>query len=484
MAKDKEFHLPSNIKPAPLGKSTLSFFIDFGLAAIVAVVLYFTIGRLVIAPAAGGDTLEKEQIAFIDRAGLVAPGGQEILKYSDTAETAPADYAYKKYVDVMWHYFTVSCISDSEMTPNVAVESTASDDTLTLPGYEGEKALTTEYGKWIYKNYFGYVDGATTNAFVPSEDGNFLSKPKAGKDETSFHIDLAERLHNVNKQTGHYIDAVKHLTRQPAYEAMYNKGNMIIYLATLPAATFPAITFFFAIPMILRDGKTLGKLICGLAVVGTDGFAVRRPLIAIRQFPIVAMMLLLAMPWYAITVPVFFLVMLLSYMFHVMSKKGQSLHDKIPSTIVVNAKTSMWFASAEERDAFVAEHPTSPVSKAILAEQEAATVSSTAALTSAMIEAQEQILDLSTINRRREEARTMTSFDEYERQSDAEFAAREAEAAGVGGEISEPTQEEVDAALADVAAMEGLTPEEAEALSHEGEEPVDDDAFVDEGTKK
>ena len=107
-----------------------------------------------------------------------------------------------------------------------------------------------------------------------------------------------------------------------------------------------------------------------------------------------------------------------------------------------------------------------------------------AATTSAMIEAEEKILDLSTINKRREEARRMTSFDEFEKKSDEEFAKREEEAAARqqeeddSAEVVDPEAEEQ--ALKDLAKLEGYTEEDVAAMNDGADEDEDPDAFVDE----
>ena len=458
--------IPSNLKPASIGKATLSFLLDLAFTAGLMVLLYYTAG-VGIAKASGYDAIETAEKQMIARTHLV-DSQSRYYDYSDTSETKPEDYAYKKYIDLVWDYFTITVPNDGEFSAAITVTSTI-DTSVVLPAYrDAHPVMNQEYGKFLYVNYFGYVEGSTDNYFVPSIANDFTSKPKAGKNEVEYHNALLASMYTKASYSGHYANACRHLANQPAMAKYESRLRNITYISTIPTFTAPAIIFFFIIPIIIPNGRTLGKLICKTAVVGFDGYTARKPFIVIRQFIITMMWLILALPWTLVGVPLTIFLMLLTYMSHVMSKTSRSFVDLIAGTISVDARASVWFASEEELNGFVKDHPTSPISKAILAQRREAAPTTASVVTSAMIAAEEQILDSSTINRRREEARRMTSFDEFERESDADFAAREAEANGQQpAQQPEPEPEVDEAALGDLAAMEGLTPEEAAALADE-----------------
>lgn len=476
---------PSHIVPATVGKSTFSFLIDLGFTILLMVGLYYLVGIPAILNNNDFYPAIAEQTSYVESAKVLDVKGQgdfAYYVYKDTETTAPEDYAYKKYLGHMWDYFMVGLVQNDKIDPNNAVTSSLSGET--LPGYEGKvDPADPNYCKWVYVNYFGYKENATENSFVPSVPGDYTSKPVAGKDDSRYHIALRDELYDdgTSPYKGRYVDTVAHLSTQATLATYSKRINLARYAATIPSFVAAPIIFFFLIPMFIPGGKTLGKLILKVAVIDFDGYSASRFQLVVRQAIITFIWLVLALPWQVVAVPLFTLLMLIDYMSHVLSKKNQALHDKVVHTLSIDAKKSVWFASEEEERDFITNHPLSPISKTLREEEEKH--DPVAVATSAMIEAEEKILDLSTINKRREEARRMTSFDEFEKQSDAEFAKREEELKAreeAEGE-EEPVDPEAEAqAMKDLAALEGLSPEEAAALTEEEGEAEDPDAFVDE----
>lgn len=486
MAK-KPFKLPPGVKLVGLGKATLSFLLDLAFTAIVMVVLYYSIGIPVILNNSDYSQKSQQVNDTYRNSGLVYENNGNFKLYADTdtAATTPENYAYKKYLYVVWNYFTVVIPGNEDLT----VDFEFTDSSVTYAAFKGEVSASNPiYGKWIYTTFLGYNDTAEENNFYPSVENDFTSAP-TGNDEK--HFLLATMMNDVSTYKGLYPTVVSHLQNQPNLLAWQTRMRLDVYLATVPTFVAPPIIFFFILPLCLPHGKTLGKLILGEAVVGVDGYGARKIQIVIRQFIITFSWLMLALPWQVVSWPLFMLLMLLGYMSKVLSKKSQAFHDMIAGTIPIDSRKSVWFATPEEEQEFVESHPSSPISKTYRAEEREAEDRRT----SARIEAEEQILDLSTIDKRRAEARSMTSFDEFEKKSDAEFAAREEALKEKEAAEEEPVDEEAEkAAFKDLAALEGLSEEEAAALA-EGdfedeapkeepkketpEEPEDPDGFTD-----
>ena len=479
--------LPSSVKPASIGKATLSFFLDLAFTVATMFLLYYAVMSPAILNNNDYYPAMAEQDAFAMDSGLVEKNDRGF--YAIRYEDKEGDYAYAKYLDLMWNFFgKIVPESNGRYTVNVNVKSSITGNQ--IPAYEGTASLENqEYGKWVYRHYFGYVENDENSLFAPSVDNDYCSKPRvadAFADVEKYHARLLNSLYAFDVTQGHYIDTVSLLDGQPNFAAIASRINLARYAALGPALAIPPIIFFFILPVCLPSGKTLGKLICGSAVIGSDGYSAPKFAIVFRQAIITFIWLLLALPWQVVGWPLFMLLMLIGYMSHVLSKKSQSLHDKITRTLSIDSRKSVWFASPEVEEQFMAAHPNSPIAKEHQAEIEEH--STGRAITSAMIEAEERILDLSTINKRREEARRMTSFDEFERNSDAEFAKREQLAAALSGDIepSDPKAEEQ--AMKDAAMLEGLSEEEAKALMEAEDvpeaEPEDDpDGFTDEGKK-
>ena len=460
MAK-KPFKLPPGVKTIGLGKGILSFLLDVIFTVALMVGLYYSIGVPLILGNSDYASLETSLNNTLRDSGITKEenGNFKIYVLQDDAQTAPEDYAYKKYVTMMWNYFTVVIPSNENMT--AAVDFTSSSGAK-VAGYKGKADPSdAAYGKWIYETFFGYAEGAEKNYFYPSTENDFTSIPTASEEE---HITLGQLMLRVNAEANTYIGfypmAVGHLQNQPYLLQVQAKMRFDTYAATLPTFTLPALIFFFILPLCLSNGRTLGKLIIGEAVIGIDGYRAPKSRIMIRQFLITIVWLLLALPWSSIAWPLALILALVTFMSRILSKKGQAIHDMIAGTIAIDAKKSTWFADEEEEKDYIAQNPSSAVSREYRADE------LEESRTSETIEAEEQILDLSTIDKRRAEARAMTSFDEFEKQSNAEFAAREEALKQREIEGEEPVDEETQkAAFKDLAALEGLSEEEAAALA-------------------
>ena len=469
--------IPSRIKPVGLGRAAVSFLIDLGLSVGLFVLLFYTLCQKAILPATGYQALFDKETAYVMDTGLVNQNEQQTgftyKIYEDTDTTTADEYAYKKYTDVVWHYFMTVVVNKADVCANVAVTSSLGGP---LMGYTGEaKADSQDYGRWVYVNYFGYSESSEIKYFVPSVDNDFTSKPKAF-DEAQYHKAMGLIMFNkaTTSITGHYVDAVQHMLGQEAirtYSAALSQKN---YVSTLPAFIAPPIIFFFILPLCLKNGRTLGKQLLGTEVVTEDGFKAPKGRIILRQAVITMLFMVLSLPWTNFGMPITLLLLGVGFGSRAMSKTNQPLHDHIARTIVVTRKDSVIFGDEQDEAAYRAEHPEE--------EEEAPENPAISTYELERLQREESILDLSTINRRREEARNMTSFDEFEKKSDEEFAARSAEnkieETDDSEEVVDPEAEK--AALADLAALEGLSPEEAEKLSKEPEEEEDPDGFVDE----
>jgi hypothetical protein len=94
----------------------------------------------------------------------------------------------------------------------------------------------------------------------------------------------------------------------------------------------------------------------------------------------------------------------------VMSKTHMSIHDKIAGTFVYSKKESLIFKNEEDMKAYAADHPEEfPELKNTAQDAE-----------NTRIAQEDSILDLSTMNKNREEAAKMSKFDDYEAQKEAE----------------------------------------------------------------
>ena len=478
MAKKETIPLPSRIKLAGLGKRTLAVILDAVFFTALTFALYYAIGIPAILNNNAYYPTLKAEASYVRRTNLfveseTTEGSFSYTVYTDAEDVkTTGDYAYLKYIDLLWGYFMDFIPANNDMYSVNFTFTLTSTESASTAYTDVPKATDQAYGKWVYTNFFGYADSSDpTNLpfFVPSVENDFTSKPKTTKDPAEYYVALRKAMYNPDEIKGHYIDAGLQLDNQPVLANYRNMVNFAFWAARLPALLGADFILFILLPLLIPGGKTLGKLICNVALVGKDGYTASKLNIALRQFVLFLIWGVLALPWAVIVVPLFFLLIILDYVFIVMTDRHTGLQDMIASTLAIDGKKSVWFSSKEDEDDFIEQHPQSPIAKKRAEEEEKKSPAYLAA--EARLEAEEAILDLSTINKRREEARRMTSFDEFEKEKDADFEAKKEQPV-----VDEP--EEKDLTVEELAEMEGISVEEAKEML--GEEPEEDgDGFTD-----
>ena len=467
-----------HITPAKFGRMTLSSLVDLLLFIGLAVGIYFALGKPVFLDQGPYQTALKGRYEYIRDSALVEEQGSQTFAYyvyKDTTETTPEDYAYKKYINVIWNYMTVVVPTHGDYSSNLSVRSSREGNP-TIPAYGQEvSALDQAYGRYIYENYFGYKDEGSS--FVPSIADDFTSKPVAGKDEAEYHAALANEfyLQSNNAIKGYYVDAVAHLTAQPTLLGHANTLNYYSYLSMLPSYVAPAIIVFFLVPLCVPGCRSVGKLLFGTMVLDVEGYPAPKAHLIFRQAIITTIPLMLAIPIGGIGMPLALLLAAVGFVTRTVSKTGQALHDRLTHTLIVEKAKTIPYESKEQRDQLM----NAPIEE----EAEEAVINAEDA-TLAQYEKEQSILDLSTINARREEARKMTSFDEFEKENDAKVAQISKEEPVEEATEEEELSDEDKETLKDLVALEGLSEEEAKELleqekEREKEGDPNDDDFVD-----
>lgn len=462
--------IPKNIKPAGYGKTTLAFLMDSIFTFIVMYILYSTLGNLVVAPALHRGDYQKELSSFIVDSSLADENGTTWnYEATSTDSKGVVTYGYKQYEEAVWNYYTVFLLSNENA-------SYLDSDDITKPvTYEiaGDYVLTKVYsltkqddGTYraigeainVQPYYYGtYVDGKY-NVVVNDSYADLSS-------HASELLSFYSRAQTTSSRQGAYVDCLTHIRKQNYYVSHVNALDNIRYLTTIPSVVIAPLIFFFILPLAIPNGRTLGKLIVGTVVLGSDGYKAKKINIAVHYFVIVAFYQTLLLPSMALGIMAYLLVFLIDYVVLILNKNHQALHDLISQTIVINGRESTWFASKEEEDEYIKSHPSSYVSSLREEKEETSSDGRKLVVDESAVAAMDSILDLSTIDKNRREAREMTSFDEFEKSKEEEFASL------VKGEEEAKTSEQD---LLDAAALDGLTKEEMEALAKENEEEVEE----------
>ena len=125
------------------------------------------------------------------------------------------------------------------------------------------------------------------------------------------------------------------------------------------------LLLYFVVPLLFKNGQTLGKKIFGLAVIRTNCVKVSNPVLFIRSIvglyameTMVPVLLLLMIYFgYLGIVGTIAILLLFALQIGVMikTKTNSSIHDLLSDTIVVDYVSQRIFESQEERDRFLSE---------------------------------------------------------------------------------------------------------------------------------
>lgn len=130
---------------------------------------------------------------------------------------------------------------------------------------------------------------------------------------------------------------------EPAYISTYNKIIKVQTAVIISSAILSTLIFELIIPLCAKNGKTIGKLITHLAIVGSDGFKVKKKNIVIRYFAYLIINIGLGILSYGI-------ILMFSFMISCLNYRGMSIHDYISSTIIVDDLNYMIYKDENEQN--------------------------------------------------------------------------------------------------------------------------------------
>ena len=173
-----------------------------------------------------------------------------------------------------------------------------------------------------------------------------------------FEISLEEYNAMTDTQRQNYDAACAAMSEAPevtaTYQIVWNLSLVIITLGILGAT----LVLEFAVPLLLGDGRTLGKKIFGLCVMHTDGIRINRMQLFVRtvlgKFTVETMVpvyLLLMLFWGIIDLTgtiVLFGLLIVQCVVMVVTKTNSMIHDLLAGTVVADFASQRIFRSREE----------------------------------------------------------------------------------------------------------------------------------------
>lgn len=498
--------LPKYLTQASYGKEVGAFAIDAVFALALGLTLNFTLGSMVIAPAAGYNDARDDYYSLAETTGLYqrTEDGKslQVFSFLDKDGAPLKDEALYNNWNVLhnavWNYYFVQA-GEAKGETAFDLEGFSSNHEIASADYQ------IDLGRFLYRTVYRIqIEGEekieTPNKYFVApldEQGKpvytlapVLNEETAKKcEDKDEDIRLAAKKNvwqvyagDSEKNAGLYSTACLDFMQQESARALEAIGSKAMYLAKLPSVLIPVFTFFFLIPSFMKRGKTLGKLFLKMSVVGQTGYKASRLSIVAHAFLTTFPFLFLLLPFNgSLTFLLVIFACLVEYIVMLLNKNHQCLHDMISRTIVIDDRlTEAIFDSPEEEEEYASSHDDA-LARMAKGEEDA--------FVSANVYVAPAVLDSRSIGAARKEAANITSFDEFE--------AKDVEAPAVATPIPEPEEEEPaeekvldeehwmdDPEMAAMMAMDGLTGEEVLAMEEErpenDDEDVHDDGFVDE----
>ncbi len=234
-----------------------------------------------------------------------------------------------------------------------------------------EKHLTHFYTKLNALQSYNNKKSSKTDLFVKNENNNYVVKDEVQTNETlknslhDFYVNTYNESLNDKKIFENYKDGI--------VIKISNRINflnqMCVYLALIIAVTI----LYLILPLILKKGQTLGKKMMGVKVVNKkDGSPVNFVTVIIRFFAFAVIEFFLS-----ITLNIFYLPIIISLVIMIVNKQGQSLHDLLARTVVVDIEMQNYLEETSiDKNAIevpaeeVSEGQTDKVENEVLAEKQ------------------------------------------------------------------------------------------------------------------
>lgn len=145
-------------------------------------------------------------------------------------------------------------------------------------------------------------------------------------------------------------DAIVDLCNEEFYSKKETSVRLTGYFLVFPAYILSFSIFFIIIPLIFKNGETLGKKTLHLSFINSQGYAVLRKQIVLRQL---FMFLMTSFVCFMIgrigvgSLAFLGIGIVIYYVATVISKEKRSPADYLAMTLLVDANKSVWFTNAK-----------------------------------------------------------------------------------------------------------------------------------------
>ncbi|MCR5079468.1 MAG: hypothetical protein K6B65_06115 [Bacilli bacterium] len=275
-------------------------------------------------------------------------------------------YPFELYTEIVFSYYSSFCFEEGNEFVNL--DGSFNKD---LGGLSEQ-----ERGKWIGENIFK-INGDSSSYFAFDVDNEnnpkYDAKPVLNLqnpvvstlfDEKTAAV-AASKLNAFFVSGSPKYDGVYELscsnleTYQPRFVELKKQANRIVFLSKIPIRLVPPVIFFLIVPLLVRDGKSVGRLLANTAVIDYGGYSAKKWRILLHQGILYLPWLLSILPYDILAVISVALVYTAEFLVSNVSPSKRGVHEMMAGTMTVNDAESSYFSSKEEYESYVRENPES-----------------------------------------------------------------------------------------------------------------------------
>ncbi|MFA7378032.1 MAG: RDD family protein [Bacilli bacterium] len=375
---DKEIKVTNIIHSGP-GRRSVAALIDLGIVAAVGLGLFFLLSFFVFEPISRAvptvdyeafDNTAQEVMDIQVESGLFYYDEEKKITdiFDDKTE-------FEDYDSIIQNYYFVYLQTPDLIPPADAQKFTPYWYNVFIYGLPDEQnlyqvsELNARYDivKNIGATYFQYqVDGSNNKLYdqlAIIKNSHYVNQDPNGELSDSASSALLNYFYNGNlNYTISGVASIYVLTIETDFatraffadvyahyrELAYQVSVWQTLLPELTAIFIVSILAYFVMPLIFKNGKTIGKLVMGIGLVNKLGYDVSIPQLIMRFFfPMVVTIGLLIIGGTAFAIGMGLFV-LISYALVIFTKEHKAIHDYLAGTVAVDAKRSVWFKNAKQ----------------------------------------------------------------------------------------------------------------------------------------
>ena len=344
-----------NIVPAPLFQRTFAAIIDLVLAILIGAGVFLGFSNI-------ASNFSGVKAYINDYNSEIVSSGLMELKNN---ELVPFEYvSYENYQDIFFKFYNEYYHEQTKKDYDVYWFNVF---------IYGQKDELNKYTEKELNDRPALMKVVGSSLFTYAKEGNEtkynqFAIPRASENGTKqltdyektelrqyFYISDAEAKENEKATTYRYVYyyALADITSLSKLQNDYNK--YALYGVTLPLVVAIIVTiviFYFVIPLIFKNGETIGKKVMHVCLVNKLGYQYKRIQLLPRVlFPMLLTIIIVFFAgfsiWAFIGVSV---VLLISFVFTIFTKDNKALHDYFAGTLVIDAKQSTWFKDINEEE--------------------------------------------------------------------------------------------------------------------------------------